>query len=1315
MSGAAGTVVRVVDQLAHDSTHGVWHLLEQEIMRPDAVMVAVPADFTADNLAARLNAAGFATAPAHSGDAVVVILLPEATIDAVPRALAQLDERFPFLVAEPDFLRFSTQTTPDDYSATMWGLANIEAPGAWTVSTGDSTVVVAVLDSGLDGTHPDLAPNLWTNPGEIAGNGVDDDNSGRVDDLHGWDFAANNAAIIDNDGHGTHVSGTIGATGNNGQGVTGVNWNVRLLPLRCGDTSFPDSTLVNALRYVVTLKNLYLSSGGTAGANIVAVNASLGGGGFNSTFRTEIANAGAAGIVFVAAAGNDGTNNDTTPVYPASYDLNTIIAVASIHAGNARSEFSDYGVTSVDLAAPGTGIYSTTRGGAYGFQSGTSMAAPHVSGAIALVAAADPGLTATELRARVLDHVDPVPALDGLVATGGKLNVRRSVAPTLARPLVAIGIPAGAGSGLVPEVEVVAIERAGLSLSLVALLGFDKGVFAPSTIAWDASEGPAGVSFSAPTSIATEATFPVAGRYRVRATRTMAGGGTLQESDEIVVLVGDALEVNPTGLQAHWTFDEAGGVALDASGNNRTGTFNGALRGGGVRGSAATFNGTTDNIAFTSPSLSRVTIAGWARATGGGNSPFPRVVHMREGLLFFGLDGGSTADDGNDRTLKFALDDGGTSPVWYTPPGSIATNTWYHVAVSYDPTVASPTPTFYINGAPQIFGTQATGAATNPTVGIGQGFIGDRGDAMRVWQGALDEIRIYNRELSASEFAVLGHEMTLRALATGYLGEVPHADPLSVPLIFSPADSGPGTVPPTFAATTWSVNGDASVTFTVGETSATLNAPSSGEYVVRFDGTTSDGVHVVRTVTVPVIEETVQTDGYYTGTTGNGGSFALIVHGTSGRFYGAGDHGVFGPSFTVASWGAFNFTVPHGQTWTAVSGQIDATGVITGTIAGATTFTGSRLTTGLSADQPALDGDYAGWVLDSGIRASARIEQGRVALVISEDGAQRAAEGVINSSGTFALSPVTDATFNGTAGANRLVADFVVPGESSRRVVLLRDGHDPERRLANLSLRGRVGTGESALIPGFVVRGVSALPMLIRGVGPGLAGHQVTGFITQPRLQLFVGGIVAAENFGWATAPDALDVAAAGARLGAFALNPLDVDSALLRSLSEDTYTAIITGADGGTGVVLAEVYDARLGAEDARLVNLSGRGFVGTGDDLLIGGFVITGTAPALVLVRGVGPSLGDYGVDGALAAPQLTLYRGATEVASGQAWGDGQNVSDIVAASNLTGAFTLTDGSADAALLLFLEPGDYTAHLRGVADTTGVGLVEVYLVPDF
>ncbi|MBK1881407.1 S8 family serine peptidase [Luteolibacter pohnpeiensis] len=271
---------------------------------------------------------------------------------------------------EPDYIRHVTALGDDDPQfSQLWGLENtgqtvngttgtagvdIEFQSAWALAKPDSDeVVVAVIDTGVDITHPDLADNIWTNPGEIAGNGIDDDGNGYIDDVHGYDFASKTATITDSGEHGTHVAGTIGATGNNEIGVIGVDYKTKILPLKVstdGDT-MQTSAVMSAINYVIALKE--------SGVNIVAVNASYGGSSFSNSEYTSIKALRDAGIVICAAAGNDGTNNDSSPLYPASYDSSNVIAVAALSQTNGLASFSNYGATSVDIAAPGVNIKST--------------------------------------------------------------------------------------------------------------------------------------------------------------------------------------------------------------------------------------------------------------------------------------------------------------------------------------------------------------------------------------------------------------------------------------------------------------------------------------------------------------------------------------------------------------------------------------------------------------------------------------------------------------------------------------------------------------------------------------------------------------------------------------------------------------------------------------------------------------------------------------------------------------------------------------------------------------------------------------------
>jgi len=303
----------------------------------------------------------------------------------------------------------------------LWGIAKIEAPLAWDEQTGSDAVTVAVVDSGIDYTHPDLTDNIWRNAAELGGvGGVDDDGNGFVDDITGWDFFApggDNAPLDESSAsHGTHVAGTIGARGNNLQGVTGVNWNVRLMPLRTGNLGLSEWAIINAFRYACA-----------NGAEIV--NGSFGGD-YSQDIQNEIASTACANTLFVFAAGNGGSDqvgddNDAVPQFPCVNTAPNVVCVAATSPADTRASFSNFGLTTVDLAAPGTSIKSTTRSNTYGFLSGTSMATPHVAGAAALVWAERPALTVAEVRNALLLSVDPVPGLQ--VATGGRLNVGRAL------------------------------------------------------------------------------------------------------------------------------------------------------------------------------------------------------------------------------------------------------------------------------------------------------------------------------------------------------------------------------------------------------------------------------------------------------------------------------------------------------------------------------------------------------------------------------------------------------------------------------------------------------------------------------------------------------------------------------------------------------------------------------------------------------------------------------------------------------------------------------------------------------------------------
>jgi subtilisin family serine protease len=343
---------------------------------------------------------------------------PKAGV-SVDQAVTDLEHMRGVLYAEPDYEVHATATPNDPLYAQEWGLPTINAQAAWDVTTGSPQVTVAVVDSGVDTAHPDLAPNVWTNPGETGAgretNGVDDDGDGRVDDVHGWDFVEDDAQPQDDNGHGTHVAGTIAARGNDGFGVVGVSWATSVMGLRVLDVAGRGfvSDVVSA--YALAARD---------GAHVI--NASFGGTSYSNAERDAIA--AAPNALFVVAAGNAGQDNDATAHYPCNYDLANIICVAASDRDDSLAYFSDYGARNVDLAAPGVDIVSTWPRNRFVRLDGTSMATPHVSGAAALLLARHPGLHVAGLRAALLAGVTPVSALAGLVATGGRLDLAAALA-----------------------------------------------------------------------------------------------------------------------------------------------------------------------------------------------------------------------------------------------------------------------------------------------------------------------------------------------------------------------------------------------------------------------------------------------------------------------------------------------------------------------------------------------------------------------------------------------------------------------------------------------------------------------------------------------------------------------------------------------------------------------------------------------------------------------------------------------------------------------------------------------------------------------
>lgn len=319
--------------------------------------------------------------------------------------------------------------SPNDLHKDLYGLHNtgqtggkadcdIDAPEAWNIHTGRNQAqggpTIAIIDTGIDHNHSDLKANLWTNPGEIAGDGIDNDGNGVIDDVHGYNAFDNNGQTMDKQGHGTHVAGTVGAVGNNGEGVTGVMQNASLMAVKIfGDSGTTAAAIVRGIQYASKM-----------GARVA--NNSWGGGAYSEAIKEAFAQS---PTLHMLSAGNNGIDNDPADRFPGDYDLPNFVRVAATDHNDQLASFSNYAKLTVELAAPGVKTLSTVPGGGYGAKSGTSMATPHVTGAAGLIASFYPEISNEELKKRLMDGVEQAPSLKDKTITGGRLNVYNSIKP----------------------------------------------------------------------------------------------------------------------------------------------------------------------------------------------------------------------------------------------------------------------------------------------------------------------------------------------------------------------------------------------------------------------------------------------------------------------------------------------------------------------------------------------------------------------------------------------------------------------------------------------------------------------------------------------------------------------------------------------------------------------------------------------------------------------------------------------------------------------------------------------------------------------
>lgn len=1313
--------------------------------------------------------------------------------DDSPRAIRRLQATGRYEFVEPDYLR-QLAVEPNDPQFTngaLWALKNtgqstgvpgadIKATAAWDLIREAPNVIVAVVDTGVNLTHQDIAPNLWRNPAPTFG------------DVNGARFLNNQQTgnPTDDNGHGTHVAGTIGALGDNGLAVTGIAWKVQIMAIKVFPASGGGSVsdIARGVNYALS-----------HGAHIInASYGETGSTGFSNTELAAITAARDAGVIFVAAAGNAGANMDTSRFYPASHALDNIVTVGNSTRRDELATSSNYG-SAVDLFAPGSEIVSLSYSSSTGVTtlSGTSMAAPHVSGALALLKARFPTDNYRQLINRLLRGTDPAPRFAGKAQTNGRLNLlaaltsssnapfnddferrpsftnanlrlRASNAGAAAQP----GEPSHAGQPAsaslwwewtAPTSGAVTVSTSGSGYD--TLLAVYTGNSLTNLVPVAANDND-GTNVTSRLSFAATAgtTYQIAVDGRNGATGlTMLSVGTTPANDAFAAPV--ILPANGGQLTA------TNANCSREAGEPRIGSYAGgtslwyrwtAPRSGRVQIAAVSNDFDPVLAVYTGNSLAGLSLADPVPNLGANDKPHGALWSLNAvaGLTYL-----ITVDTKDARaTGDFNLTLGDS--LWQTQVGDAITGapavapdgTLYFGSTDLSVYAVAPDGTIkwsYLTGG--LIDTCSPAIATDGTVYVGSN---DGNLYAFTPEGSLKWTRAFGTAAPVSNSPALAADGTIYVKpGNGFL------------YALNPSD---GSV-----RWRYNVNGVSSYASPSVAPDGTIYQGSEDKklYALNPDGTLKWAFTGDNDIyTVPALDAS---GNIYFGVLNTGKLFSVSPQGTlrwtySGASIGCSSSPALSRDGSTVYFGGYDAklhavnTANGSARWTyalgaevrASSPAVDSNGVVyigaydnrlyaispdgslrrtydvgnwirsSPAIHGTTLYVGSN-DRKLHAWELGASAAAGPW---SQYRQNAR-RTGRAApeafAVVTPPQSQVAIAGLpltltVAASGegplTYqwrkdgtALAGATAATYavGTTSAANAGSYTVVVSGPqgslTSPAAVISVEPARPGR-LTNLSVRTRAGTAAQTLTVGFVVSGASGKPILVRAVGPSLEQFGVTGYLADPQLQLFSGPALVASNDNWTDLGDAqtLGLIRLFGQLGAFLLNrPLD--SALSQTVAAGAYTAQVSST-GTAGVALAELYDADA-ATGARFTNVSARAQVGTGDNILIAGFALSGNVPRQILIRGIGPGLTQFGVTGVLANPTLALYRGSTKVAENDDWG---GAGALVAAFQDVGAFApASTSSRDSALLVTLTPGSYTAQVSGVNNTSGVALIEIYELP--
>jgi len=1334
-----------------------------------------------------------------------VLSLPEgATLGTVLETLRN-SGRYAWVTV--DRILETKATIPNDpnFSAYQWSLRNTGAGGrkagadisattAWDTRTSASGVIVAVIDSGLYLEHPDIAANLWTNSSEVAGDGRDNDGNGYIDDVHGINAIDGVSSALkgtpsDDEGHGTHVAGIIGAVGNNGTGIAGVAWQVRIMPLK-----FLDSQGKGTSSDAIECYNYAIARGASV------INASYGiqaGAGYDVSELWAIQRAQAKGIIVVCAAGNDAADTDSAPTYPACHAADNVLSVGNSTDLDDVATSSNRGSGSCDLFAPGSEILSLaplSTGYLYAEMSGTSMAAPHVTGAVALLRAQFPTDTYRQTINRLLRGVDKLGAYAGKCQTGGRLNLAKALTTTdsapfndafsnaaqLSGPVVSIrssntnatresGEPSVAGSVVqsslwfawtAPSGGAVTIDTAGSGFDTLLAVYTGTSIGSLSLVA----ENDNGTTWTSSSRVSFQASAGVTYRISI-ASKTTATGLVMAKIGTVA---------------AHDTFTtprELSGLSPLQQDTNATATSEpnepviAGISGGkslwyrwtAPQTARYEFSVTTASFApllavYTGDSLQALqAISTFADSTGSPTCAFSAT----QGTSYLLCVNSQVAGTGGPFALAV------TDVSWNGYMGGPVTNALAvgPCGVVYAGDGSGNFKAFNHDGSLRWstslgLGMDSSGIAVAPTGTVVfpdiQGNVtAATAEGVILWKTTLAgtihnapaigaDGRVFIKDDNGTVYALdatTGATLWTRALADSgsYAGPVIRADSS---LIVCDSNGIVHALSAATGAEMWSFSTNGAIYATpalFADGSLCVTTMAGGVYRISSTGSqtwmTSIGAAITSSpaITGEGLVVFAAYDGKLHALSGTTGaeqwSFNLGAEARSSSPVVGADGSVYVGSYDYRLW-AIKADGSGGRPYS--TGNIIRSSPV---IDGNRLYFGSNDGRVYAVDLPGSGAAESPWPLRGGdALRSGRVRVDTPTLTFPIEifpilsgrtytltatatgsglGYQWFKDGVALAGATSPTLSLANAGAN-DAGTYALVVTSAKGSTVSAPLVLTVQTPKPGR-IINLSARGVIPAPGQTFTLGFSVKhGSTPKPLLIRGLGPTLQPLIASQALGNPALTVFnivndipstVGG-----NLDWVTSPDMLQ---AQANFTGLPLLTASTDAATILSLSQ-LNTCEISEQANGTGVTLGELYDIDPAEGDTpqsgRLVNVSARNHVGVDFEILVAGIVIDGNLPKTLLIRGIGPTLARWQVPGYLQDPELRLFKGSTLYATNDNWGGGSELSQ---AFTTTGAFSLDEGSLDAALLVTLSPGSYTVELRGVNRSTGNGMIEVYEVP--